>query len=78
MVSSPLGSKAILLTPGCGEGTYITDGPGQENGQLVSKRCKLPSDFQGRFLKAKLRVRAARRVISSWTLLRLVGGEVAG
>ena len=55
MVSSPLGSKAILLTPGCGEGTYITDGPGQENGQLVSKRCKLPSDFQGRIFKGKIK-----------------------
>ena len=56
MVSLPSGSKSNLLTPGCGEGTYsIIDGPGQEKGQLVSKRCKLPNDVQGRIFKGKIK-----------------------
>ena len=47
-------------------------------GSSCSKDANAPITFREEFLKVKLGVRAARCVISSWTFLRLVGGEVAG
>ena len=70
-------SKATLLTLGCGEGKHSVycRAPSKENRQLVLKRPKLPSGFQGRFfLKAIFGVRVAACGLSSdWLVVRLQG-----
>ena len=52
-VHLPSGSKASLLTSGCGKGKYSLyfRTPNKENGQLMLNRPKLPNDFQGRSFK---------------------------
>ena len=52
-VHLPTHSKASLLTLGHGEGNYCIycRAPSKENGQLMLKKPKLPSGFQGRVFK---------------------------
>ena len=67
--------KANLLTPGCVEGKYSTYfWVPSKNKQLMLKR--LPSGFQGRGFKGKVRERVVGNVFSSCTVFWLVGGEV--
>ena len=67
-VRSPMGSKAKLLTLGCGEGrvSIYCRAPSKENGQLVLKRPELPNGFQGRGFKGSVR-EGADQLMHSWT-----------
>ena len=67
-------SKANLLTPGCGEGKYSVYC--KENKPLMLKRPKLPNDFEGRVFKDSVRERVTGYVISLYSILWLVDGEV--
>ena len=58
------------------ESTAFIAGPSKENGQLVVKRPKLPSDFWQRVSKGKVKESVSGCLISSWTFFWLVGGEV--
>ena len=76
-------SNANLLTLDCGEGTYgvyckVSNKGSNKNRQLMLKRPDVPSGFQGRAFKGKLRERVTRYLIKSWTFFSLVDGGETG
>ena len=74
-VPLPACGEASLLTSGWGEGKYsiYCRVPNKENGQLMLKRSELPNGFQGGGFKGSVREGALGCVISSCTILGLVG-----
>ena len=71
-------SKADALTLGCseGKGNIYCRAPSKENWGLMFKTPKLPDGFQRRGFKGSVREGFARCVISSCTVLGLVGIKV--
>ena len=65
-------SEASLLTPGCDERKYSVycQTPSKENSQLVFRKLKLVSGFQGRVFKGKEK----ERVVCNWLMYILLVG----
>ena len=68
--------QSHLWTPGSGEGKYSVyfQAPSKENSQLVFKKLKLLSGFQGRVFKDKEK----ERVVCNWLMYILLVGWGSG
>ena len=77
-LSSPVHSKANLLTLSCSKGNHSVNcrAPSKENGQLIFKRSELPDGFQGKSFKGNVKAGASGHMTCSCTILGLVGIKV--